>query len=605
MRGGSGLYEACAALVAAVVVAACSGRGLSADPGGGASGGDGGPGTPWSQQGADAAQGPLAISLSASATASCPGQCVALTPQIRGGVAPYTVRWSDGSPSGSGTRDVCPTSTTTYTAIVTDSSGSSGEIPLPDMQAQASATVTVTPACAGDGGTSNDAAGDSGQGHEVCSQSWSLFGASWWTESTWGAGARVAIDGAGNVYVAATFTGTLNVAGQTFQSPEYSLLVAKLDPTCQVLWAEEFGGPQASVRLVGVAVDATGNVVVAGNLSSDMGGSGGLVDFGSGPIGNSLNSSQAAVVFKLGPDGEGLWSHAYVASSEVDVVDDIIMEDVAVDPRGNTAFLATTVAGASGQPTVDFGGGAIAFSSSIVELDPNGRFVFDADASSFAGTTTFNPSLTTDSTGRILVTGCDDSASCQPAVVALDAGGRPQWVQNVSAAAGSTNVGLSPVRVDANDDVFAATTWVQPADGGYLTGVLLNKLSASGSPSWTPPVAIPVPTALADSLQAGWPGRLAVDPSGRALFAAAFSGNADFGSVGSLTNAGLDDSAVLRFDAQGRLIGAGRWGGTGDDYVFDVAADVAGDAVIAGMSFVLSAPDGGVHDAIFVAKLAW
>jgi hypothetical protein len=36
-----------------------------------------------------------------------------------------------------------------------------------------------------------------------------------------------------------------------------------------------------------------------------------------------------------------------------------------------------------------------------------------------------------------------------------------------------------------------------------------------------------------------------------------------------------------------------------------VAADVAGDAVIAGRSILPAAPDGGVHYAIFVAKLGW
>jgi alpha-tubulin suppressor-like RCC1 family protein len=150
MRSRSGLHEACAALLAGVVVAACSGRELpSAKPTAGAAGGDDGPGTPGFQQGAAAAAGSLAVSLSASSTASCPGQCVELTPQIRGGIAPYTVRWSDGSTSVGGTREVCPTATTTYTAVVTDSSGNSGELARPDLQAQASVTIAVTPgACA-------------------------------------------------------------------------------------------------------------------------------------------------------------------------------------------------------------------------------------------------------------------------------------------------------------------------------------------------------------------------------------------------------------------------------------------------------------------------
>jgi alpha-tubulin suppressor-like RCC1 family protein len=149
MRGGSGLHEACAALLAGFVVVACSGRELSAKPTEGAAGGDGGPGTPRFQQGANAAAGSLTVSLSASATASCAGQCVELTAQIRGGVAPYTVRWSDGSTSGGGPREVCPTATTTYTTVVTDSSGNGGELSRADLRAQASVTIAVTQgACA-------------------------------------------------------------------------------------------------------------------------------------------------------------------------------------------------------------------------------------------------------------------------------------------------------------------------------------------------------------------------------------------------------------------------------------------------------------------------
>ena len=43
----------------------------------------------------------------------------------------------------------------------------------------------------------------------------------------------------------------------------------------------------------------------------------------------------------------------------------------------------------------------------------------------------------------------------------------------------------------------------------------------------------------------------------------------------------------------------------GDDQLFDVAADVAGDAVIVGRTFLPAAPDGGEQGAIFVAKLGW
>src|SRR5258708_26363697 len=91
---------------------------------------------------------------------------------------------------------------------------------------------------------------------------------------------------------------------------------------------------------------------------------------------------------------------------------------------------------------------------------------------------------------------------------------------------------------------------------------------------------------------ATWPaGHLAIDSAGRSVVSSTFVGSADFGSVGTLTSAGNLDSAVLRFDAQGRLIEGGRWGGAQDDVPIDVAVDAAGDAIIAGWSIP---PPGGV-----------
>jgi hypothetical protein len=178
-------------------------------------------------------------------------------------------------------------------------------------------------------------------------------------------------------------------------------------------------------------------------------------------------------------------------------------------------------------------------------------------------------------------------------------------VQKVSGT-GYAHSGMPTVRVDGSDEIFAVAPSAQQPDAGTLADTLLSKFSASGSPSWTPPAAIPNPATNTSWM--GWPGgRLAVDASGRALVTSAFAGSQDFGSLGSMTSAGGIDSAVLRFDAHGHLIGGERWGGADDDYPVDVAADAAGDAVIAGWTAPrLVGSDGGTASyAIFVAKLGW
>lgn len=459
------------------------------------------------------------------------------------------------------------------------------------------------------GGTTDDAAAtvDAGPGHAICSQSWSVV-----TDdpnnpySVPQVGARMlALDGSGNMVVATSFQGTVTVAGQTFQTfatGDSSLLVVKLDSTCKVLWARAFGAAQAGVEAAGVAVDATGNIVVGATHIGPP------VDFGSGPVGSVTDGRPEAVVFKLGPDGTGLWSHGYLASPGSFLIPgyDVEVVDVAVDSRGNTVFATSRACPprASCNPgTVDYGGGAVSFVWALVELDANGNFVFAADAS-FAGQSVyFAPhSLATGSAGRVWEAGFGDEFD----IVAVDASGHQQGVQKVTGT-GYVQSGMPAVRVDANDDVLAvAPSAGQLTDGGPLEDTLLYKFSG-GSPSWTPPVAIP--SLIGSASWEAWPGgRLAVDSSGRALVTTAFAGSTDFGAAGSLTSAGGIDAAILRFDAQGHLIGGERWGGAADDYPVDVVADAAGDAVVTGWSVPPASLDGGAGSAnyaVFVAKLGW
>ncbi len=310
------------------------------------------------------------------------------------------------------------------------SPGDDGAAPvLPDGNITADSGTTDA------GGTTDDAAAtvDAGPGHEICSQSWSVV-----TDDPNDpynfpqVGARMmALDGSGNMVVATSFRGTVTVAGQTFQSSgtgDSSLLVVKLDSTCKVLWAKAFGAAQAAVQADGVAVDATGNIVVGATHTGPP------VDFGSGPVGSVTDGRPEAVVFKLGPDGTGLWSHGYLASPGSFLIPgyEIGVLDVAVDSRGNTVFATSKGCpprAACNPGTVDYGGGPVSFDWSLVELDANGKFVFAADAS-FAGQSVyFAPySLATGSAGRVWEAGFGDEFD----IVAFDASGHQQGVQKVT-----------------------------------------------------------------------------------------------------------------------------------------------------------------------------
>ena len=63
-----------------------------------------------------------------------------------------------------------------------------------------------------------------------------------------GATRMLALDGAGNMYVAAAFIGSVTVAGQAFQSArDREPAPGQGDPACRVLWAKAFGASQAGV----------------------------------------------------------------------------------------------------------------------------------------------------------------------------------------------------------------------------------------------------------------------------------------------------------------------------------------------------------------------
>jgi hypothetical protein len=101
---------------------------------------------------------------------------------------------------------------------------------------------------------------------------------------------------------------------------------------------------------------------------------------------------------------------------------------------------------------------------------------------------------------------------------------------------------------------------------------------------------------------------VAVDASGNSIMAGSFySANLTFGST-TLTNAGLTDIFLTKYDANGNVIWAKSAGGTKDDYAYSVAIDATGNTYLAGV-FVSSTINFGTttltnigSDDVFLAK---
>jgi hypothetical protein len=134
----------------------------------------------------------------------------------------------------------------------------------------------------------------------------------------------MAVDADGNVFVLGEFDDAIQVGTELLAAPSgWGLFVAKLDPSDNVTWVRQLGD-QASQWISAIALDAAGDVILAGTFE------GTTVDFGAGPIGPPSNTD--AFLAKLsGAQGAPEWQrHLGAANSELALA-------VASGPEGRIA----------------------------------------------------------------------------------------------------------------------------------------------------------------------------------------------------------------------------------------------------------------------------
>lgn len=166
-------------------------------------------------------------------------------------------------------------------------------------------------------------------------------------------GARVAVDAAGNVYVAGSFRGTNNFGGTNLAGQGYGdALLLKYDATGNLLWARQAGGNDAD-GAAGLALDAAGQVYLLANIRSTNAAFGNFTFAVKG-----TNTCQNIVVAKYDPAGNVLWAKEY-GGLDIDAG-----ADLAIGPNtncyvtgtfmsSNVVFGATTLTNTKGVPYGD------------------------------------------------------------------------------------------------------------------------------------------------------------------------------------------------------------------------------------------------------------
>jgi hypothetical protein len=172
--------------------------------------------------------GALSVAIGPLGPTLCPNQCVTLTAQARGGVGPYSFQWSPGGAPGSVLK-ICPTTTTTYSVMATDSSGHAGELTTTAMTASSKVTVDVSTPCTDAGMPLESDAGTDG-GATSCGGADTVCWANWTGNSvgTPGTGTGTISTPAGSLGV--TYSG--EVAVQTALAPGVNWFTPVSTYTC-------------------------------------------------------------------------------------------------------------------------------------------------------------------------------------------------------------------------------------------------------------------------------------------------------------------------------------------------------------------------------------
>jgi len=154
----------------------------------------------------------------------------------------------------------------------------------------------------------------------------------------------IAVDGAGNIYVAGSTRGTL--PGQT-RVGEGDVFVRKYDASGQELWTRQFGTRDLD-GTYSLAMDSGGNVWISGHTQGTF-------------PGQTSAGKWDAFVAKYDADGKELWTHQF------GTVDDDAAYAIAVDGEGNVYMAGSTEGTLPGQTNA---GGEDAF---VVKYDAGGK----------------------------------------------------------------------------------------------------------------------------------------------------------------------------------------------------------------------------------------
>lgn len=409
----------------------------------------------------------------------------------------------------------------------------------------------------------------------------------------------VTVDSYGNTYVVGAFNSPTLTFGSTVLTTSsygyYSAFLAKYDADGNALWAKNVHGiSQAN----SVAVDANGNIYITGYFSEYY------VYFGSIQLtnSNSSNNTQDMFLAKYDTNGNVIWAkkaggalHDAGNSVVIDALGNILIAGYCTSSNGRV-FLAKYDSSGNELWTKSAGSTYGSYATSIA-VDNSGDFFVTGN---FTGYTivfdgiSFNNPNGSNLYGDIFI--AKYNANGDLLWVKIEGGTKADNAYGIS----TDNLGNAYITgsFDSPTLNFGSTTLTN-SSGGTFNNIFITKYDASGNVVWAN---------VAGGTNEDIPTAIAVDSSGNAYITGNFkSPSLNFGST-TLTNEGVKDIFLTKYDNAGNVSWAKSVGGTTEDISNAVALDISGNIYIAGtftngdLDFgSISLNYNGVYD-IFLAK---
>ena len=349
----------------------------------------------------------------------------------------------------------------------------------------------------------------------------------------------VAVDGSGNVLVVGFTRGALGGP----HAGGWDAFVRKFDAAGTALWTHQFGTSSDDLAR-GVAVDASGNVMVAGTtLGSLEGTSAGAHD---------------AFIRKLDAAGNALWTRQFGTS------DQDLAAGVAVDGSGNVVVVGSTGVWLEDASAGDWDG-------FVRTYDAAGNLLWTREISTGGSETAAD--VAADGSGNVVVVGRTSGSLGDASAGGLDAyvrkydpAGNVQWTRQFGT---SSDDGAMSVAVDESGSILVAGYTYGVLQGMHAGGrdAFLRKYDAAGNVLWTRQFG----TSSDDLVYA-----VAVDASGNILVTGETNGSLEGMSAGGY------DAFVRKYDPAGNVLWTRQFGTSSDDRAYGVAVDGSGSVLVTG-----------------------